>query len=51
MNRLRGHLFEAAEATGMPNRQEQAFKGLIREFTYAAQSNLEAALRRNGNAR
>jgi len=51
MNRLRGHLFGAVEATGMATKQEAAFKGLIREFTYAAQTNLEAAMRRNGNAR
>ena len=33
MNTLRGHLFEAVEATGMPATQESAFKGLIRTYT------------------
>ena len=46
MNTLRGHLFEAVEATGMPPTQESAFKGLIRTFTYDAQTAIEASLRR-----
>lgn len=45
MNRLRGRLFELTEATGMPTKQELAFKALIRRETYDAQANLEAALR------
>jgi hypothetical protein len=45
MNRLRGRLFGAVEATGMPEKQERAFKGLIRNLTYDAQANVEAALR------
>lgn len=49
MNRLRGRLFGAIEATGMPTKQENAVKGLIRQLTYDAQANLEGILRRNGN--
>lgn len=49
MNRLRGRLFGAVEATGMPEKQEDAFKGLIRQMTYDAQANLEGILRRNGS--
>lgn len=45
MNRLRGRLFGAVEATGMPAKQENATKGLIRNLTYDAQADLEAALR------
>lgn len=45
MNRLRGRLFGAVEATGMPDKQENAIKGLIRQLTYEAQADLEAALR------
>lgn len=48
MNRLRGRLFGAIEATGMPEKQETAFKSLVRQLTYDAQANLEASLRRNG---
>jgi hypothetical protein len=47
MNALRGHLFESVEAVGMPETQENAFKGLIRTFTYTAQTNIEAKLRRS----
>lgn len=45
MNRLRGRLFGAIEAVGLPERQENAVKGLIRQLTYDAQANLEATLR------
>lgn len=45
MNRLRGRLFGAIEATGMPTKQENATKGLVRHLTYDAQANLEALLR------
>jgi hypothetical protein len=45
MNRLRGRLFEAIEATGMPDKQEGAVKRLIRTLTYDAQANIESALR------
>ena len=45
MNRVRGHLFGAIEAVGLPERQENAIKGLIRTLTYDAQANLEAVLR------
>lgn len=48
MNRLRGRLFGAVEATGMPTKQERAFKGLIRQSTYDAQANLESIIRQNG---
>lgn len=48
MNRLRGNLFGALEAVGMPEKQENAAKGLVRRLTYDAQSNLEATLRENG---
>lgn len=45
MNRLRGRLFGAIEATGMPLKQENACKGLVRQLTYDAQANLESILR------
>lgn len=48
MNRLRGRLFGAIEATGMPTKQENAVKGLIRQLTYDTQANLESHLRKNG---
>lgn len=44
-NRIRGGLFSAAEAVGLPTKQENALKGLIRQLTYDAQSNIEGALR------
>jgi hypothetical protein len=46
MNRLRGRLFQAVEAAGLPDRQEQALKGLVRQASYDVQSSVEAALRR-----
>lgn len=49
MNRLRGRLFQFAEALGLPGRQETAIKGLIRQLTYDAQANLEATLRGQGS--
>jgi hypothetical protein len=51
MNALRGRLFQFSEAIGLPERQEDAMKGLIRHITNEAQSNIEAVLReasRNG---
>jgi hypothetical protein len=45
MNRLRGKLFQAVEAAGLPDKQEKAIKGLIRQLTYEAQANLESTLR------
>lgn len=48
MNRLRGRLFGAIEATGMPEKQESAIKGIIRQLTYDAQANLESIIRENG---
>jgi hypothetical protein len=44
-NRIRGQLFSAVEACDLPIKQENALKGLIRELTYNAQSNVEGALR------
>lgn len=48
MNRLRGRLFGAVEAVGLPTKQENAIKGLIRTITYDAQASLESTLRQNG---
>jgi hypothetical protein len=45
MNRLRGKLFGAVEAAGLPEKQENALKGLIRQLSYDAQANIESALR------
>ncbi|MCU1500596.1 MAG: hypothetical protein JWM47_4549 [Acidimicrobiales bacterium] len=45
MNRLRGRLFGAIEAIGLPEKQETAIKGLIRQLTYAGQADLESTLR------
>lgn len=45
MNRVRGRLFGAIEAVGLPERQENAIKGLIRHLTYDAQANLESTIR------
>lgn len=45
MNRLRGRLFGAVEATGMPARQEEAVKRLIRQASYDVQADVESALR------
>lgn len=44
-NRLRGRLFGAIEVTGMPEQQQAAFKGLVRQLTYDAQADLESTLR------
>ena len=49
MNRLRGRLFGALEAGNLPEKQENALKGLVRQISYDAQANVESALRRNGN--
>lgn len=48
MNRLRGNLFGMIEATGVPTKQENAIKGLVRRLTYDAQADLEQVLR-NGD--
>lgn len=45
MDRLRGRLFMTVEACGLPDRQEKAFKGLIRQQTYDMQADLKATLR------
>lgn len=45
MGRLRGRLFEAIEAAGLPERQEDALKRIIRRETYDAQTSLEEALK------
>jgi hypothetical protein len=50
MNRLRGRLFQAIEATGVPAKQEVAIKGLIRNLTYDAQADLESALKEKSRA-
>lgn len=47
MNRLRGRLFGAIEAAGLPERQEAGIKGLIRSTTYDLQADLESALRKD----
>lgn len=44
-DRLRGRLFEAIEAFGLVQRQEDAAKRLIRRITYESQARLEAILR------
>jgi hypothetical protein len=51
MDRLRGRLFSTIEAMGLPEKQENAAKGLIRQTSYDCQSNLEAAIRQNGAKR
>ena len=51
MNRLRGRMFEAVEATGLPGKQEDALKRLIRRCTYDTQADLESVLREMNNAR
>jgi hypothetical protein len=45
MNRLRGRMFQAIESAGLPDKQEDALKGVIRAQTYDAQADLEAILR------
>lgn len=44
-NRLRGRLFQAIEATGMPEQQQVAVKGLIRRLSYDLQADMESSLR------
>jgi hypothetical protein len=44
-DRLRGRLFEILEAVGLPNRQCDAAKRVIRRLTYDMQASLEATLR------
>lgn len=44
-DRLRGRLFQALEAVGMPQRQEEAAKGVIRAISYDMQKDIENALR------
>jgi hypothetical protein len=46
-NHIRLGMFNAIEAVGLPRKQENALKALIRQLTYDAQGNLEAALRRS----
>ena len=45
MNRLRGRLFGALEAVGMPDKQETAAKSLVRQITYDLQADIESVLR------
>lgn len=44
-NRLRGRLYETVEAVGLPEKQEDAIKRLIRRQTYDSQGAVQAALR------
>jgi hypothetical protein len=48
-DRLRGRLFQLFEATGMPDRQCDAAKGLVRRITYDGQAQLERDLRAGGD--
>jgi hypothetical protein len=45
LNRMRGKLFEVVEATGIPDKQEEAFKRLIRRTSYDSQNLIASALR------
>ena len=45
MNRLRGRLFQAVEATGIEDGHQTAIKGLIRSITYDLQADIEGGLR------
>jgi hypothetical protein len=45
MDMLRGRLFMAIEAVGLPQKQEAAFKSLVRTLTYEDQARLESILR------
>jgi hypothetical protein len=44
-DRLRGHLYEFIEAIGMPDRQQDAFKGIIRRESLNVQTRIELRLR------
>jgi hypothetical protein len=44
-SRLRGRLFQALEATALPDRQLEAIKGLVRRMTCDSQARLEAMAR------
>lgn len=44
-DRLRGRLYELVEATGIEDKQQEAFKRLIRRTSYDVQSRLEGRLR------
>jgi hypothetical protein len=45
-DRLRGRTFQVIEAAGLPERQETALKGVIRQQTYTSQAQIESQLRR-----
>lgn len=45
LNRLRGRLFGLVESWGLPERQENACKQLVRSITYDSQAKLERILR------
>jgi hypothetical protein len=45
MTRARGRLFELIELAALPQKQEEAFKRLVRRATYDLQAGLEAILR------
>ena len=51
MDKLRGRLFEQVEACGFPDRQEEAWKRVIRHTTYDAQRDLLKALRGRANGK
>lgn len=44
-DRLRGRLFQVVESVGMPQRQEEAAKGVIRTVTYDMQRSIEQGAR------
>lgn len=50
-NRLRGHLFETVESFGLPVKQEDAAKGVIRRTSYASQAAIEGVLREDAMLR
>lgn len=45
MDRLRGRLFGALEVLNLPDKQEAAFKSLVRTLTYEDQATLESIIR------
>lgn len=48
-NRLRGRLFGAIDSWGLPEKQEEAIKKIVRRETYDAHTNLVAVLRRDNH--
>jgi hypothetical protein len=45
MNRLRGRMFGLIETAGLPDKQEAAFKSLVRGLTYDALADVERTLK------